>query len=166
MPGYANPQNLNRYSYVINNPLRYTDPTGHMQSEDPYESSNGTCKLGDTSCNWVGKSKEKPKKKNKGRGGNQGIGDGPIIGPSQVLDPVSNTDPTLSPLDEIVQIVKNGTDFPCFSGYAEIYKKEMPGLIGGIYKGNWAIISGVVTIIVFGCLGALLLAYGISTLLR
>ena len=30
MPGYANPQNLNRYSYVTNNPLRYTDPTGHM----------------------------------------------------------------------------------------------------------------------------------------
>ena len=29
MPGYANPQNLNRFSYVQNNPLRYTDPTGH-----------------------------------------------------------------------------------------------------------------------------------------
>lgn len=24
-----NPQSLNRYSYVINNPLAYTDPTGH-----------------------------------------------------------------------------------------------------------------------------------------
>ena len=29
VPGYANPQNLNRYSYVRNNPLKYTDPTGH-----------------------------------------------------------------------------------------------------------------------------------------
>jgi len=27
--GTANPQNLNRYSYVNNNPVRYTDPTGH-----------------------------------------------------------------------------------------------------------------------------------------
>jgi hypothetical protein len=27
----ANPQSLNRYSYCLNNPLRYTDPTGHDQ---------------------------------------------------------------------------------------------------------------------------------------
>ncbi|MBA3947893.1 MAG: hypothetical protein H0X37_25480 [Herpetosiphonaceae bacterium] len=27
--GPSNPQALNRYSYVLNNPLRYTDPTGH-----------------------------------------------------------------------------------------------------------------------------------------
>ncbi|MFH0859865.1 MAG: RHS repeat-associated core domain-containing protein [Candidatus Altiarchaeota archaeon] len=26
---YFNPQNLNRYSYTYNNPLKYTDPTGH-----------------------------------------------------------------------------------------------------------------------------------------
>jgi len=30
MPGFDNPQNLNRFSYVRNNPLRYIDPTGHM----------------------------------------------------------------------------------------------------------------------------------------
>ena len=34
MPGYTNPQNLNRYSYVTNNPLRYTDPTGHYCVEE------------------------------------------------------------------------------------------------------------------------------------
>jgi RHS repeat-associated protein len=27
---YDNPQTLNRYSYVLNNPLRYTDPTGNL----------------------------------------------------------------------------------------------------------------------------------------
>ena len=33
MPEPGNPQSLNRYSYVLNNALRYTDPTG-MFSED------------------------------------------------------------------------------------------------------------------------------------
>ena len=31
VPDPANPQTLNRYSYVLNNPLKYTDPTGHDQ---------------------------------------------------------------------------------------------------------------------------------------
>ena len=30
MPEPGNPQALNRYSYVLNNPLRYTDPTGML----------------------------------------------------------------------------------------------------------------------------------------
>jgi RHS repeat-associated protein len=30
VPGYTNPQNLNRFSYVRNNPLRYIDPSGHV----------------------------------------------------------------------------------------------------------------------------------------
>jgi hypothetical protein len=29
--GPQNPQALNRYSYVLNNPVRYTDPTGHRR---------------------------------------------------------------------------------------------------------------------------------------
>jgi RHS repeat-associated protein len=29
VPDPTNPQALNRYSYVLNNPLKYTDPTGH-----------------------------------------------------------------------------------------------------------------------------------------
>ncbi len=34
VPSYADPQALNRYSYVLNNPLRYTDPTGHKPCGD------------------------------------------------------------------------------------------------------------------------------------
>lgn len=29
MPNPANPQSFNRYSYCLNNPLKYADPTGH-----------------------------------------------------------------------------------------------------------------------------------------
>ncbi|MBI2867252.1 MAG: hypothetical protein HYX97_02815 [Chloroflexi bacterium] len=35
VPDYRDPQSLNRYSYTVNNPLRYTDPTGrhHRDAE-------------------------------------------------------------------------------------------------------------------------------------
>jgi len=33
IPDPFDPQGLNRYSYAFSNPLRYTDPTGHMLSE-------------------------------------------------------------------------------------------------------------------------------------
>lgn len=32
----SNPQDLNRYSYVDNNPLNYTDPTGHFTWKHPF----------------------------------------------------------------------------------------------------------------------------------
>ncbi len=34
MPNPYNPQSLNRYSYTLNNPVRYTDPTGHCVPEE------------------------------------------------------------------------------------------------------------------------------------
>ena len=45
-PDRANPQTRNRYSYVLNNPLRWTDPTGHAAcqvSSDSAETTEG-CK--------------------------------------------------------------------------------------------------------------------------
>ena len=34
VPNPANPQTLNRYSYALNNPMRYTDPTGYLSEGD------------------------------------------------------------------------------------------------------------------------------------
>jgi hypothetical protein len=48
VPGYTNPQSLNRYSYVVNNPLRYTDPTGHRCVEGGFEGSCGSVEVKQT----------------------------------------------------------------------------------------------------------------------
>src|SRR5512145_1859891 len=37
--GPENPQALNRYSYVLNNPLTWKDPSGHIVKREPYQSS-------------------------------------------------------------------------------------------------------------------------------
>ncbi len=34
VPDPTNPQSLNRYTFVLENPLRYTDPTGHRECDD------------------------------------------------------------------------------------------------------------------------------------
>ena len=35
VPNPANPQNLNRFSYVNNRPMNYIDPSGHRPCDDP-----------------------------------------------------------------------------------------------------------------------------------
>jgi RHS repeat-associated protein len=40
VPQPGSPQSLNRYSYALNNPMKYTDPTGNI-AEDETEQANG-----------------------------------------------------------------------------------------------------------------------------
>jgi hypothetical protein len=42
-PGFANPQNRNRYSYALNNPLKYTDPTGHCGKSTDVAAETEAC---------------------------------------------------------------------------------------------------------------------------
>lgn len=47
---YANPQTLNRFSYTLNNPIRYNDPSGnkYCDSEDPSDCSRYSNSIEDT----------------------------------------------------------------------------------------------------------------------
>jgi RHS repeat-associated protein len=46
VPGASNPQRFSRYTFVLNNPLKYTDPTGHMEESE----NEGYCVPGNDYC--------------------------------------------------------------------------------------------------------------------
>ena len=49
VPEPGNPQALNRYSYVNNNPMRYNDPTGHKWDDGGSGCTQATC---DAELGW------------------------------------------------------------------------------------------------------------------
>ena len=61
----ANPQSLNRYSYVLENPLKYTDPTGHKECAEM--DSHGSCMTGTQAMTHYIQSKYKKVKIKKGK---------------------------------------------------------------------------------------------------
>ncbi|MBI3159160.1 MAG: hypothetical protein HYZ26_06145 [Chloroflexi bacterium] len=54
IPGFANPQNLNRYTYVLNSPMNFTDSTGHF-CEGGYVTDTGYCVNSSTASSEITK---------------------------------------------------------------------------------------------------------------
>jgi RHS repeat-associated protein len=49
-PSKGDPQSRNRYSYVLNNPLKFIDPTGHCVAGKTYEEMIGAERLENAAC--------------------------------------------------------------------------------------------------------------------
>jgi len=71
------------------------------------------------------------------------------------------------PVPEFYVFIGVGTAslFQCVAGIAEIYKKEAPYSLDKVIKGNMAVVSGVVTVILFGVGGIFCFVYGVSILI-
>jgi len=114
VPNAANPQDFNRYSYVRNNPVRYTDPTGHVctDPEDPTPTcyGSGTTRVGDRMIRGnhaeLGKAKTLPMVKKpaiKPNGGGSGFGEryeGPL--PEDIVDILVAQGADAEMLDDVV----------------------------------------------------------------
>ena len=53
----------------------------------------------------------------------------------------------------------------CVAGVAQIYKKEMPGSFEKVIKGNTAVVSGVMIVVLFGFGGIVCFLYGLTILM-
>jgi len=52
----------------------------------------------------------------------------------------------------------------CVGGMAQIYKREMPWLYGNTYKGNLAVVSGILIVFLFGVTGITAMIMGLNSL--
>jgi len=91
VPNPANPQDLNRYSYVRNNPLRYTDPTGNRPCGDG-EKYDCDGRLNPTTPSKPVIDPPKPGGGGGNNGGNNGGGGGVVFSPT-ITSPLTPLDP-------------------------------------------------------------------------
>ena len=135
MPGYANPQNLNRYSYVNNSPLMYTDPTGHSMDSGCVNREFSNCGGTDTDAGT-----HEPDDPSDNGGGGGGGGGKPEDNPKQDDDQIICA--TLANGEECIE--------KSFSSY------ELAQLTGSLYdQSNQEYIIGGVLVIAGLVVGAI-----------
>jgi RHS repeat-associated protein len=93
VPNLGDPQSLNRYSYVQNNPVRYTDPTGHMM-DDGLDGGCGICGPSTPPSNGGNTPSETDAQSPASTPSDQTTNEGTCQGPRRKCDP--NWDPELS----------------------------------------------------------------------
>ncbi len=109
---FANPQALSRYSYVLNNPIRYNDPTGHRAC-DNYDAA-GRCITapggGGSGFGGVPKPKKRPGDNNNNGGGTDTNGNGvpDVPDPNAVVPQPSGT----CQYDNLVECLYSGGFWP------------------------------------------------------
>ena len=109
MPGAANPQAYNRYSYVLNNPIRYNDPTGHFCSDPEDLWSPGCDGSGGRPKNTPAPLPDSPVVINN---------PGPLDDGQEQDDPVPNPNGPFSPTPPCASIMcsPNAGGFPPYTG--------------------------------------------------
>ena len=89
----TNPQNYNRYIYVLNNPLRYTDPSGYnWDDEHNYDASQSSYDAGAASD---AQAQENDEQRDSGYNGGDGSASQTTT-PVSVFNPPKSTTPTIS----------------------------------------------------------------------
>jgi hypothetical protein len=111
IPNPADPQSWNRYSYGLNNHVRYADPTGHSPIDGP--------------CGYQGQdcSSPLPTPSGGGNGGGNGAGSGGIGG--------GNSNEQDDPIDQLITVASDSPgcwDYAAFcNGYSGNYSPDFPG---------------------------------------
>ena len=143
VPGYANPQNLNRYSYVTNNPLRYTDPTGHMLDYGANEGGGG--------CNSIACFPTPPNNLPSGGGGNGGGGhddddddedDNPSVPDLPGYDPIAIYCGESSSLGCLSFLLQDGATLVDIVGMGVVSALTITGCVVGTPGGGGGVLAG------------------------